>query len=137
MVTIKTRPIPVSASLPGSGQGTITAESGASARLAHLANEEGFSPLELLDAALAGCLVLSLRIAAKKFGWAERLVSVDVTVTHEKAHDLPWRVTDFFTRFDIMGDFTEPERTQLIEEAHNLCTIGNTLTRGAVVHDVE
>lgn len=137
MVTIKTRPIPVSASLPSDGQGMITADSGASTRLAHLANEEGFSPLELLDAALAGCLVLSLRIAARKFGWAERLISVDVTINHEKAHDLPWRVTDFFSRFTIEGDFTDAERAQLIEEAHNLCTVGNTLTRGATIHDVE
>jgi uncharacterized OsmC-like protein len=137
MVTIKSRPIAVSASLPGQGQGRIAAESGASVRLAHMAAEEGFTPLELLDAALAGCLVLSARIAARKFGWTDRLLAVDVTITHEKAHDLPSRVTSFASQFTIAGDFTDAERTQLIEEAHNLCTVGNTLAHGANVHDID
>ncbi|HVW94244.1 MAG TPA: OsmC family protein [Devosia sp.] len=133
---ITPRPTTVSATLAGTGQGSVTAQSGASAVLAGLAAEPGFTPLEFLDAALSGCLVLSVRIAARKHGWGERLVRVDAVVTHEKAPDEPSRVAAFNCSFDIVGDFSEEERATLIAEAHELCTVGNTFERGAVIRDV-
>ena len=82
MVThITTRPVTVAATLGGTGQGSVRAYSGATAALAGLASEPGFTPLELMDAALSGCLVLSVRIAARKHGWGDRLQKVDVVVT--------------------------------------------------------
>ena len=63
---ITKRPVAVAATLGGSGQGRVAALSGAEAGLAGLAADEGFTPLEFLDAALSGCLVLSLRIAARQ-----------------------------------------------------------------------
>ena len=136
MVNVVTRPNTVTATLPGSGQGSVTARSGAQALLANLARDEGFTPLEFLDAALSGCLVLSVRIAARKLGWLERLESVDVDVTHEKAPDLPSRVAAFDCAFHIAGDFSAAERNALIEEAHRICTVGNTFAEGAIVRDV-
>jgi uncharacterized OsmC-like protein len=137
MVTISARPTTVGATLPQDGQGEVVARSGARARLANLASEEGFTPLEFLDAALSGCLVLSVRIAARKFGWLERLVRVDVDVTHEKAPEAPSRVATFLCAFDIEGDFSPDERAELIAEAHRICTVGNTFEHGAVIRDVE
>lgn len=136
MVTINARPTTVGATLPRDRQGEIVAKSGARALLANLASEDGFTPLEFMDAALAGCLVLSVRIAARKLGWMERLVRVDVDVTHEKAPDGPSRVATFLSSFDIEGDFSEDERATLIVEAHRLCTVGNTFEHGAVIRDV-
>lgn len=135
MVTITTRPTSVGAHLPGRGQGAVAARSGAEALLANLANDAGFTPLEFMDAALAGCLVLSVRIAARGFGWQERLASVDAEVSHHKAHEAPSRVERFSCRFRIEGDFSEAERAQLIAEAHRVCTVGNTFAHGAVIVD--
>lgn len=133
---ITARPTTVAATLGGMGQGSVTARSGAAAVLAGLASEPGFTPLEFLDAALSGCLVLSVRIAARKHGWGERLRRVDVEVTHEKAPDEPSRVAAFACRFEIDGEFTEEERAILIAEAHEICTVGNTFERGAIIRDV-
>lgn len=133
---VTARPVTASATLAGHGQGSVAAASGASALLAGLASEPGFTPLEFLDAALSGCLVLSVRIAARKHGWGDRLERVDVTVSHEKAPDLPSRVAAFTCSFDIAGDFTEEERATLIAEAHEICTVGNTFEHGAVIRDL-
>ena len=136
MVNVVTRPTTVCASLPKHGPGSVLAQSGAGAKLANLASDEGFTPLELMDAALAGCLVLSVRIAARKLGWLDRLDAVNVKVTHEKAHDMPSRVAAFDSAFEIDGDFSAAEHDELIAEAHRLCTVGNTFERGAVVRDI-
>lgn len=136
MVTINTRPTTVGAWL-GKGQGVVTARSGATLPLAGLAKDEGMTPLELMDAALAGCLVLSVRIAARAFGWQERLESVAVDVTHFKAENGPSRVGKFECSFEIVGDFSADERQRLIDEAHAICTVGNTFEHGAQVVDIE
>jgi uncharacterized OsmC-like protein len=139
MVTITTRPTTVGATLPrqGEGQGEVVAYSGARVALANLASDDGFTPLELMDAALAGCLVLSVRIAARKAGWIDRLGKVDVEVAHEKAPDQPSRVAAFSCSFKIEGDFSADERAQLMAEAHALCTVGNTLEHPPVIRDVQ
>lgn len=136
MVNVVARPTTVTAALPSAAQGSVQAQSGAAAQLANLAGDAGFTPLEFLDAALSGCLVLSLRIAARKRGWLERLQTVTVAVTHEKAHDAPSRVAGFDCAFSIEGDFSADERDTLIAEAHELCTVGNTFAHGAIVRDV-
>lgn len=136
MVTLVTRPTAVVATLPKAEQGSVLAKSGAGAQLANLASDAGFTPLEFMDAALSGCLVLSVRIAARKFGWVHRLEIVEVEVHHEKAHDLPSRVAAFDCSFQIEGDFSAEERAELIAEAHRICTVGNTFEHGATVRDV-
>ncbi|RUT30385.1 OsmC family peroxiredoxin [Arsenicitalea aurantiaca] len=136
MVTVTSRPTSVSARLGGSGAGSIEAGAGATAALAGLASDPGFTPLEFMDAALAGCLVLSVRIAARKSGWGERLQSVEVEIAHIKAEDGPSRVAEFTSAFKIVGDFTDEEREALIASAHEICTVGNTFAAGAVVRDI-
>jgi uncharacterized OsmC-like protein len=136
MVNIIARPTTVGATIAQDGHGSVQAKSGAMAKLANLASDEGFTPVEFMDAALAGCLVISIRMAARTMGWADRLVSVDVDVTHEKAPDKPSRVAAFACEYKIDGDFTPAERFQLIAEAHRICTVGNTLEHGAVIRDI-
>jgi len=136
MVNIVKRSTVVGATLPGRGQGNVTARSGASLDIAGYASESGMTPVEMMDAALAGCLVLSVRIAARSFGWHDRLLSVKADVKHQKAPDAPSRVAAFDCAFEIEGDFTQDERDALIGEAHRLCTVGNTLEQGAVIRDV-
>ena len=136
MVTTATRPTTVAATLPTAEQGFVLAKSGTGAQLANLAADAGFTPLEFLDAALSGCLVLSVRIAARRLGWLDRLGTVHVEVTHEKAHDLPSRVAAFACSYQIGGDFSPAEREQLIADSHQICTVGNTFAHGAVVRDL-
>ena len=137
MVSITTRATTVAAELPRDGAGEVVARSGARAMLANLASDDGFTPLEFLDAALSGCLVLSVRIAARKLGWLDRLVSVAAEVTHEKAVGLPSRVASFSCVYEITGEFSSAERAELIAEAHRICTVGNTFEHGAVIRDAD
>lgn len=137
MVTIATRPTTVSAHLDIHGQGEVAAHSGSRLALAGMAKDEGMTPLELMDAALSGCLVLSVRIAARKLGWHDRLEGLSVDVTHEKGKGEPSRIAKFSCTFEIKGGFSAQERQQLIRQAHALCTVGHTLERGAEIIDIE
>lgn len=88
----------------------------------------GFSPLDLIYAALASCLLISLKMAAARQGLLERYDGADVTVTGEKAADEPSRVARFDIVFDIRGDLTPAERHALMQAAEGeICTISNTL----------
>lgn len=88
----------------------------------------GFSPLDMIYASLASCLVISLKAAAARQGVLDRYSGATVSVTGEKAHDEPSRVIRFDVVFDIRGDLTAAERHALMEAAEGeICTISNTL----------
>jgi len=135
VANIKTRAVGVSAALDATGPGTITARSGGSSALASLVSDPGFTPVELMDAALAGCLVLSVRIAARRRDWAERLQHVDASVRHDKAQEGRSRIGTFTCNIEIKGDFSAEERALLIADAHEICTVGNTIEQGAIIRD--
>ncbi len=137
MATIRQRPTGVLASLGPNGRREVAAASGARAPLAGSPSMEGFNPLELMDAALAGCLALSLRIAARTLGLSERLGAVAVEVRGTKAAETPSRIERQVCRFSLGGELSAEERAALIAEAHRICTIGNSLTRGIVIEDGE
>lgn len=126
MSQIRVRPMGATASLDRTGHGNVVARSGSSLTLAGSPSMEGLNPLELLDASLAGCLALSVRIAARNLGLNDRLGSVSVEVVGAKASEPPSRIARQTCRFAIEGDFNDAERRSLIEEAHKVCTIGNS-----------
>jgi uncharacterized OsmC-like protein len=127
MTQIRFRPTGVVAAIDRDGVASIAARSGESAQLAYAPSMPGLNPLELLDAALAGCLAISLRIAARNLGVAERLGEVRVEVRGEKADNPPSRIVRQVCRFQIGGDFTEDERVALMAGAHAVCTIGHSI----------
>lgn len=137
MSQVKVRPMGATASLDRNGRGDVVARSGASLTLAGSPSMEGFNPLELLDASLAGCLALSVRIAARNLGFNDRLGSVQVEVIGAKAAEPPSRIASQTCRFAIEGDFTDAERQALIEEAHKVCTIGNSYATAIDIIDGE
>jgi uncharacterized OsmC-like protein len=49
-----------------------------------------------------------------------------VEVIGAKASEPPSRIARQTCRFSIEGDFNDAERRSLIEEAHKVCTIGNS-----------
>ena len=126
MSQTRVRPMGATASLDRNGRGNVVARSGASLPLAGSPSMEGLNPLELLDASLAGCLALSVRIAARNLGLSDRLGNVAVEVIGAKAAEPPSRIARQTCRYAIDGDFNDAERRSLIEEAHKVCTIGNS-----------
>lgn len=137
MSQVRIRPTGVTAHLDRNGHGDVVAKSGGSVKLAGSPSMEGLNPLELLDASLAGCIALSLRIAARNLGFAERLGAVSVEVTGAKAAEPPSRIARQTCRYAIEGDFTDAERAAMVAEAHTVCTIGNSYATSIDIIDGE
>ncbi len=83
---------------------------------------EGFRPHEVLEAALASCMAITLRLAAQ-----ERDIPVDdieVRVNIERAEDS----STFQAAIELTGNLTERDRTLLMAAAH-LCPVRKTLSK--------
>ncbi|MBM3517393.1 MAG: OsmC family peroxiredoxin [Alphaproteobacteria bacterium] len=85
----------------------------------------GMTPIELLMAALAQCLAISLDHAAEHEGLA--LGAIGITVRGHKAADLPARVARFEALIDLAEVADAARRTRLIAAAERICTVSNTL----------
>ena len=128
---VKTRQAGAEASLARAGRVALATDTGGLMAVTTHASEAGFSPLDLLHAALAACLALSARVAASQLGVLDRLEHVRVHVTGDKAEAGPSRIDRFKVRFEIDGDFDDDTRSAIIEAAEGeICTVSNTL-RGA------
>ena len=82
------------------------------------------SPADLLLAALASCMVMSLEMVAKSMQVS--VTEIHSTVIGEKATSLPHR----FERFKVEIGFTtstDINVDELLKKTKNLCTISNTL----------
>jgi uncharacterized OsmC-like protein len=116
------------ATLPRGGRPEIVTDTGGMIGVATHPTEPGFSPLDLLYASLASCLVLSARIAASRLGLLDRLDQVRVHVTGAKAEDEPSRIERLEIVFEIEGDLDEAARRAIAEAAEgDICTVSNTL----------
>lgn len=92
------------------------------------ANQAGFNPLDLLYASLSACLAMSARYAASQMGVLDRLTTIEVTVTGEKAEAGPARVETFDIAFVIGGDIDEGTRQAIVRVAEDeICTVSNTI----------
>ena len=81
----------------------------------------GFRPHELLEAALATCLSMTVRIAARKYGYPLQDVAVWVSVDRSTPGEV---FMDYELRLD--GDLTHEQREHLSRAAAN-CPVGQTL----------
>lgn len=85
---------------------------------------DGFRPHELLEAGLAGCTAITLRIAAR-----ERNVPIEqLTVKAELDRSDPSNST-FRLRIEFGDDVSESDREALIAIARQ-CPVRNTLSKG-------
>ena len=94
----------------------------------------GPNPFDLLEAALAGCTLMTLRLYAERKGWP--LDGIRVRVTHRKGVA---GERDRFERELELGDATDEQRERLLEIAEK-CPVHLLLERGAdvsaaVAHD--
>ncbi|SMC82874.1 OsmC family protein [Rhizobium sp. RU36D] len=132
-LNVRTREVGAVATAATSGSVTVTTPTGGSLDVVTPPAAPGFSPLDLIYASLASCLVISTKMAAVRQGVQDRLGDVRVQVTGEKAHEGPSRIERFDIVFDISGDLTSDEKQALMHAAEGeICTVSNTL-QGAPV----
>ena len=131
---IRTRNAGALAVLPPGGLPTITTPTGGTIDVVTQVSAPGFSPLDLLYASLAACMVLSARIAATRLGVADHLGEVRAQVGGEKAKDEPSRVETFTVSLEISGDLDAAMKERILADAEDICTVSNTLRGAPALH---
>ncbi len=100
-------------------------EAGHRAPAALVPAADAMSPSDLMLAALANCIAISMRMAAQQM--ALELGALDVSATATKATDLPNR----FGRFDVVvrtSVAVDASRSdELLRRTKDICTVSNTL----------
>ena len=104
---------------------TYTSEAGYQAMAGAPASTELAAPSDLIMAALASCIAISLEMAAQ-----ERKVDpgkIDVEVNGTKARDLPHRFGGFSVTV-YLADIEDQElAARRLKQAKQICTVSNTL----------
>lgn len=86
-------------------------------------SESGFRPHELLEAALASCLNMTLRMYAERYGIPLSAVTTRVKLDRSKPEE-----TVFEYEVDLQGELTDTERDRLINVAEK-CPVRQTLSK--------
>ncbi|MEI9403812.1 OsmC family protein [Mesorhizobium argentiipisi] len=131
---LRTRNASALAVLPPGGLPAVTTPTGGTVDVVTQVSAPGFSPLDLLYASLAACMVLSARIAATRLGVADRLGEVRADVSGDKAKDEPSRVETFIVRLEITGDLDAAMKERILADAEDICTVSNTLRGAPALH---
>lgn len=90
----------------------------------------GFRPHELLEAALANCMNITVRMAAKKHGipLEGTLVAVSLNPSHPDGPTFEYRL-------QFKGSLSEAQRQRLLQTAAR-CPVHNTLSKEFHFHQV-
>ena len=80
--------------------------------------EQGFSPEDLILAALASCKVSTVRFIARKKGWDIRDVDAQLEMSVKRNADRSL-VSQVTIALKIEGDLSDEQRTELMQEADN------------------
>lgn len=104
---------------------TFETEAGHRAAGALAPASDAMSPSDLMLAALANCIAISMRMAAEQMRL--ELGALHVSATATKATDLPNR----FGRFDVVVRAASPvdgaRVEELLKRTKDICTVSNTL----------
>ena len=84
---------------------------------------EGFSPSELLAAALTTCTCVTLRMYADRKGWPVEDIQVKVNFKHDDEQN----ISNISRDITLLGPLTDEQHTRLLTIA-NSCFIHKTLT---------
>lgn len=104
--------------------------------LAYGGTNKGLSPYGFLSAGLGACTSMTLRMYARRKGWALDHVSVDVS--HNKVHaqdadtTVGEKVDTWRRRISLTGALTDEQRLRLLEIADK-CPVHRTLERSSTV----
>ena len=80
--------------------------------------DQGFSPEDLILAALASCKVSTVRFIARKKGWAIRDVDAQLELLVKRNPDRSL-VSTVHVALQIEGDLSDEQRAELLREADN------------------
>lgn len=120
------------------GKGKIVNSGGAAvAGSFEAGTEDGFSPRELLEAALGFCTVISLVKLFKRDNMAYEEKGLRVTVEAEKQEGVTNRFTNFVVKVALPAGLPAEYRAKALTIAERACTIGNTLKSEARVQLLE
>ncbi|WP_373550900.1 OsmC family protein [Haliscomenobacter sp.] len=86
--------------------------------IASKGTDQGFSPEDLLLAALAACKVATVRFIARKNGWEIREVDAQLEMSVKRGPDRSL-ASQVKVALKIEGDLTEDQRAELFKQADN------------------
>lgn len=124
---IRTRKAGATTRIERGGHAEVTSATGGRIAIASRASEAGFSPLDLLHAALSACLAVSARVAAGELGFIDRFAGATVSVAGEKAGEGQDRIATFRLTMVIEGTLDAHEKAAIVTRAEELCTVSNTV----------
>ena len=127
MSGLKTRPVGATATLGKTGFPHLMSETGGTLHIVTGASQPGFNPIDLLHSALAACLTMSARIAARELGLEDGLVEVVAKASGDKAADGPSRVARFHVVMSFKGNLTPEQQLLVAHRADEICTVSNSL----------
>jgi uncharacterized OsmC-like protein len=110
----------------GNGAGIQAAASGEP-------NQAGLSPRELLEAAVALCVVKSIRAVLDRDQTAYDPDEIGAEAIASKEGDVANRFAKLEVRVKLPSNLDDAYRKKLLIVAERACTIGNTIRHGAAV----
>jgi uncharacterized OsmC-like protein len=93
----------------------------------------GLSPRELLEAAVALCVVKSIRTVLDRDRVAHDPDEIEAEAVAIKEGDVTNRFAKLEVRVKLPSNLDDAYRKKLLVVAERACTIGNTIRHGAVV----
>lgn len=93
----------------------------------------GFSPRELVEAAVALCTSLTLEAVLKRDGVAVDFDEISIEVVASKADGVKNRFTDFAVDVTLPKELDAKYVAKLMKVVERGCTVSNTLINGANV----
>ena len=116
---------PLKLNTESSGTFSYTTNDGYTARTGAPASTELATPAELIMAALASCIGLSLEMAAQQINVEPG--EIDIEINAAKALDLPNRFASFDAVLQLEKVNDEKLAHKLLKNAKEICTVSNTL----------
>lgn len=109
------------------GKNELSNESGVQILGSKAPNQQGFSPRELLEGAVALCLSITLENVLERDGVDVNLDEIAVEVVASKAEGVTNRFTDFTVHVTFPSGIDAAYRKKLLTVIERGCTISNTL----------
>ena len=96
--------------------------------------DRGFSPRELIEAAVALCTSLTLEAVLKRDGKESVMESISIEVIASKEEGVKNRFTNFDVQVALPAEFDEAYVSKLLKVVARGCTVSNTISNGAKVN---
>ncbi|GAA0351497.1 OsmC family protein [Bacillus horti] len=103
----------------------------------HAPDQEGLSPKELLESALALCISITLQKLLERDGVSYEKDEIIVEVKARKEEGVTNRFTHFHTTLTFPSVLDPAYRAKLLTIVERSCTISNTLRGDVVIETIE